>query len=258
MNLRLTRTIKNTKLPLNGYCSDIHSQNGEDGVIGEILIRLGTVIPISASCVEFGAWDGKYLSNTFALVEKGWSAVYIEADKDRFHDLIKTSRLHPNITAINVKVEHASNGENNLNEIFKAVKLRKNFEILSIDIDSYDLAVWESLQIFKPKIVIIEINSSYRPGLKRRHGENLAQGNSFTSTLEVALNKGYKLVCHTGNMIFVDAELFPLLKIPKPFTFNPNLLFTNYFLSQQDRAKNFLDIRQNIALNKLICYVKRY
>jgi hypothetical protein len=219
---------------------------------------LGTTIPQFGSVVEFGAWDRKHLSNTFALVEKGWSAVYIEADKNRFYDLLKTSQKHPNITAINKVVEYKSSSSDSLDRILKTTYLQQNFEVLSIDIDSYDLAVWESLQSFKPKIVIIEINSSYRPGLKRRHGENLAQGNSFTSTLEVALKKGYKLVCHTGNMIFVDTDLFPLLEIPKVFTFNPNLLFTNYFLSQRDRVLHFLNFRQNFALNKLIYYMKRY
>ena len=35
-----------------------------------------------------------------------------------------------------------------------------NFDILSIDVDSYDYQIWKSVEKYKPKIVIIEINSS--------------------------------------------------------------------------------------------------
>ena len=33
--------------------------------------------------------------------------------------------------------------------------------------DSYDLAVWKSLKQFRPKIVIIEINSGIPPGIEQ-------------------------------------------------------------------------------------------
>lgn len=42
--------------------------------------------------MEFGAWDGKHLSNTFALVEQGARAVYIEGDEGRFQDLLETAK----------------------------------------------------------------------------------------------------------------------------------------------------------------------
>ena len=52
-----------------------------------------------------------------------------------------------------------------MDNLLEKTNLPKDFEILSIDIDSYDLEVWESLVFYKPKIVIIEINSSYPPGI---------------------------------------------------------------------------------------------
>ena len=72
--------------PFDGQRKNIYSQNGEDGVISSILAQIGTNSPENCWCVEFGAWDGKHLSNTFALVERGWNAVYIEGDEIKFQD----------------------------------------------------------------------------------------------------------------------------------------------------------------------------
>lgn len=56
----------------NSYSSNIYSQNGEDGIIKELL----KCVNINNGWVcEFGAWDCIYLSNTFNLVEKGFNAV---------------------------------------------------------------------------------------------------------------------------------------------------------------------------------------
>ena len=66
---------------------NIYSQNGEDGVV-ELLTEFLDIK--EGSFCEFGAWDGKYLSNTYNLLEnKNWKGVYIEGDKDKYQDLLK-------------------------------------------------------------------------------------------------------------------------------------------------------------------------
>lgn len=55
---------------LNKFGFNLHSQNGEDGVIEEILRRLGVNRSDNYWCVEFGVWDGIHFSNTFSVVEK--------------------------------------------------------------------------------------------------------------------------------------------------------------------------------------------
>jgi hypothetical protein len=82
-----------------------------------------------------------------------------------------------------------------------------HINLISIDIDGYDYQVWESMKLFSPTIVVIEINSSIPVGVEQIH--NLAegkQGSSFTSMLKLGISKGYSLVCHTGNMIFIKNE----------------------------------------------------
>ena len=78
----------------NKYKKDIYSQNGEDGIIEELLKRLD----INSGWVcEFGAWDGIHLSNTYNLVKQNFNAVYIEGDKEKYTDLLKTVENHKNI-----------------------------------------------------------------------------------------------------------------------------------------------------------------
>ncbi len=56
-------------------------------------------------------------------------------------------------------------------------------------VDSYDLDVWESLENYNPKMVIIEINSSIPPGILQKHGFK-TKGNSFSSALVKEKNNG--------------------------------------------------------------------
>lgn len=210
---------------------NVHSQNGEDGILEEIFKRLNLSITAGENwCVEFGAWDGKHLSNTFSLVEQGWRAVYIEGDKEKYNDLLETAKSFPKIEPINAMVGFNESDDNNLNKLLSASSIPDDFDLLSIDIDTFDLAVW---QCFKgtPKVVVIEINSSIRPGILQWHDGNSQQGNSFSSTVNVAKNKGYSLVCHTGNLIFVRDDLVGLVGLDDCFLKYPETLFLNNWVS---------------------------
>ena len=194
----------------NKYNKNIHSQNGEDGIIEELLKRL----EINNGWVcEFGAWDGIYLSNTFNLVQKNFNDVFIEGDKDKYKDLLKTVETYPNIIPVNAFIEH-NNTENSLDNILKTTTIPIDFDILSIDIDSYDYQVWKSLEIYKPKIVIIEINSSVKVNNEIHiHTPDKYQGTGFKPTYNLGIEKGYTFILHTGNMFFIRNDLFDKLNI---------------------------------------------
>jgi hypothetical protein len=192
---------------------NVYSQNGEDGLIAKML----NVLSIEKGWVcEFGAWDGKYLSNTFALVEKGFKAVFIEGDPIKFKDLQTTTQTYPNIVPILAFVDHNVNGKHSLDNILCRTDIPNDFAVLSIDIDSYDFQVWESLKNYRPRIVIIEINSSINPKrLDYIHNTSSFMGGSgFGATLQLAKEKQYHLLAHTGNMIFIREEDVHLFSIP--------------------------------------------
>lgn len=192
------------------YSKNIYSQNGEDGIVTELLKRLN--INNGWVC-EFGAWDGIFLSNTFNLVEQGFNAVFIEGDVNKYNDLLKTTTQWNNISPINAFVDYNDN-QNSLDNLLKKTNIPIDFDILSIDIDSYDYQVWKSLKIYKPKIVIIEINSSVNTDNNYHiHEPNKYEGTGFKPTFDLGIEKGYKFVLHTGNMFFIRNDLFDKLNI---------------------------------------------
>ena len=217
------------------YKKNIFSQNGEDGVLLELLKRL-KLNSKNRWCCEFGAWDGIHGSNTFNLVKNlNYKAVYIEGDKKRYKDLVSTSKKFPKIFPFNEYVSHKKKSSASLDKILKKTNIIKNFDVLSIDIDSFDLAVWKSLKNYQPKIVVIEINSGIKPGVKQIHS-SLKTGNSFTSTLNYASEAKYQLVCHTGNCIFVDKKYVRKINVKKYFLNNKNsdLLFDYSWINKKE------------------------
>ncbi len=206
---------------LSAYRKNIYSQNGEDGVLKEILQRL----QISAgSFVEFGAWDGKHLSNTYHLLELGWKGVYIEGDQDKFQILEKNMKMFSQqVELIHTYVE--PDGKNTLDNLLNSTRIQKTFEVLSIDIDSYDWEIWRSFRNFFPTVVIIEINSSIPVGIYQTHRSQNVLGSSFSSTVDLGAKKGYTPVCHTGNLIFVENSSVEQLKLPTVELNFPETLF---------------------------------
>ena len=69
------------------------------------------------------------------------------------------------------------------------------------------------------------------------NGKNFI-GNSFSSTLLVAKEKGYTLVCHTGNMIFVRNDIVSKLDLDEATIKYPERLFRDNWINLKEQ--NFL------------------
>ena len=192
------------------YKRNMYSQNGEDGIIEELLNKLE--IKSGWAC-EFGAWDGIRFSNTFALIERGFQGVFIEGDGNKYKNLIKTAEKHPNIIPVHAFVDH-NDTDNSLDNLLSKTKIPINFDVLSIDVDSYDYQIWKSLKKYRPKIVIIEINSFINPNsLEHIHDPHKYQGTAFLPMLILGSGKGYSFVVHTGNVIFVENKLLKKINL---------------------------------------------
>ena len=197
---------------LQEFAGNVTSQYGEDGIVEKVLEVIGET---DRWCVEFGSWDGKRCSNTFSLInEGGYSAVLIEGDSKRFKDLIKTFEGNEKVTLMNTFVGFET--EDGLDSLLKTINIPINFDLLSIDIDGNDYHVWQAIQDYKPKVVVIEFNPTIPKQVEFVQAQDMriTQGSSLLSISKLAKSKGYELVATTKtNAFFVDSKYFCLFDI---------------------------------------------
>lgn len=197
---------------LLGYKNDIYSQCGEDGVIEKIL----DIIPDKNKwCVEFGAWDGIFLSNVRSLIESSnYSAVLIEGSEERFQTLKNNYSKYNNVYPLNGFVGYSE--KDNLDTILKTIEIPKDFDFLSIDVDGNDYHIWDAMKKYSPKVVCIEFNPTVPTEVEfvQEANPRVNQGSSLLSLVKLGKEKGYELVSVLPwNAFFVKSEYFPLYEI---------------------------------------------
>ena len=185
--------MANTLKTLNEYSEKIYSQFGEDGLIKEILNRIESK-NLDKWCVEFGARDGISDSNAHNLIKNhGYKAVLIEGDKKYFKKLCKNF-VSDKIIKLNKFIDF--HGDDSLDNVLKKTEIPQNFDFLSIDIDGCDYFIFESVELYRPKIVCIEFNHLIPNEVEfiQEKNFNIKQGTSALSLINLAKNKDYLLV----------------------------------------------------------------
>lgn len=180
---------------INKYGHNVHSQNSEDGVIQECLKRLDLTV---GYCVEVGSNDGHWMSNTRLLLENGWSGAFIEREWPLYLKCESNWAHRKDVKCICSRVDG-----HNVNAF-----VNDDCDLLSVDTDGADYEIFKGLKA-KPKIVIVEIDSSIPPDVD---GFNSDGGAGFRPMVTLGMSKGYFLLCHTGNLILIHEEyryLFP-------------------------------------------------
>lgn len=128
---------------LRKYEKSIYSQNGEDGVLEKIFSLLGTK---KGYCVEFSAMDGLVWSNTLNLRNQNWKCLLMSTGDENLEINLHKECVTPE----------------NIEELFKKYGVPKDFDLVSIDIDSMDWYVWRALgKQYRPKVVLIEYNQYF-------------------------------------------------------------------------------------------------
>lgn len=187
------RTLLNRFAALNEFESRASSQNGEDGILAEILRRLRIA---QGFFVEFGVQDGA-VCNTALLAAHGWSGVYIEADDT---DAAALAKRYAGSTR--VKVVHDFITAENICRTFASANVPAEFDVLSIDIDGNDYWVWRALEPYRPRVVVIEYNAEHAPPERwvmtydpaHRWDKTTYYGASLESYASLAKSKGYSLI----------------------------------------------------------------
>ena len=202
-----TAMTESTLISFNSFAKNVHSQYGEDGIVEEILSRLEPIAAPERYCVEFGAWDGKYLSNTYHLIaNKGFHAVLIEADPSKFKILCENI---PQDTVTKINKFVTFQGSNTLDSLLASTRLPADFDFLSIDIDGNDYHVLESLKQYRPKLICIEYNPTISNEVSYVQPRDFAikRGASPLSLCSLASRFGYAVVASTScNLFFLRRE----------------------------------------------------
>jgi hypothetical protein len=206
----ITRTLsQRVATEYEKFKRDVFSQRGEDGVIDYFLKKMGID---TGYFVEFGAWDGKHLSNCANLVEGGWSGCFIEGDGERFRELVSNIEGNNRVKPVNRFI--TPKGRDSLDCVLAEIGAPRDIAILSIDIDGCDYAVWENLTVFAPRLVVVEYNPTIPANVIHIQDEHdqACFGSSLAAFWELGQKKGYKLIASTDwNAFFAtncDCENF--------------------------------------------------
>lgn len=130
----------------------------ESQALRKILRRLGLQ---DGYLVDLASGDGVTLSPVLPLLRSGWQGLCIDADLDRFRSLVHAYQSLPQVYMSRVTVTPTT-----VLDLLRAFRVPSQFELLKLDIDSYDLEVAnEILTEFQPSVVCMEINEKIPPGI---------------------------------------------------------------------------------------------
>ena len=192
---------------ISSYAKSVYSQGGEDGIIEEILKRIGREASLDKWCVEFGALDGIRFSNVCNLIKnRDYNAILIEGDKSKYRKLCKN---FPQENVIKLCQFVTLEGTSSLDEILGKTNIPGDFDFLSIDIDGCDYHILKTLENYKPKVICIEFNHYIPNEVEFVQSEDFSvkHGSSARSMILLAASKGYFLAaCTDCNLIFVRKE----------------------------------------------------
>jgi hypothetical protein len=206
---REDRSVVGSGADLAPYELRVLSQNGEDGVIAEILRRVGTG---SRYFVEFGTGGGVEANCVLLADAFGWDGLFMDGDP-RLAGLLERKYLgHDRVSTRRAVVR-----PDNVAALFAETGVPAEPDVLSIDIDGGDYYVWEALTTCRPRLVVIEYNSGLGPTRRlvqprdaRAWDRTAFFGASIAALQTLGERKGYALV-HTDlsgtNAFFVREDL---------------------------------------------------
>jgi len=222
---------------------NVYSQVGQDGIAHEILRRIGPQLPSTKAFVEFGAWDGVYLSNCRWLVEQGWHGVFIEGDTKKFMSLESNYRaLRDKVKCVNSYVGAPGRGvgkENLASIIQKCGADIGNICFVVIDVDGLDLEIFQDLGM-KPAVIMMEGGHSFSPKVVTpisvaEAAKNIHQPLAYI--LKVVQEHGYTPVCFHQDLYLVRSDLSEAFD-DCPKTAEQLYADSYHFLTPEQRAHN--------------------
>ena len=233
------------------------------------LLEICTELNISNGYyVDIGASDGWSSSSTFPFARsKNFSGLSVELDDKNFKKMQYIYKNFQNAHLSKTKVTPL-----NILDLLNEFDVPQNFDILNLDIDSYDLFVIKKLlESYRPKIISMEINEKIPPPIyftvtyDENHfwkGDHFF-GCSLQAASEEVSKFDYKLYTVIyNNAIFIPKEMnleFQNLTVEE--------FYNDGYMNKSDRKEKFsynsdvdvlLDMKQEEAIIFLNNFFKDY
>ena len=192
-----------------------YSQNGEDGLILHLLSK---VRADAHFIVEIGTEDGRECNSANLVLNFGWRALLVEMNTEavtRGSAYFARCGVAERLQFLNARALPES-----INALLAAQQVPMEIDVLSIDIDSHDYWLWQALEGYKPRLVVIEYNASFGPERAvtipypapsvHQPPHRYYHGASLAALCRLGTRKGYVLVgCDSRgvNSFFVRSDL---------------------------------------------------
>lgn len=184
---------------LQDYEFKVFSQWGEDGIIQHLV---KTIEIKNKTFIEFGVENFHESNCRFLLMKDNWQGFVVDGSASNIN-FLKNSyfywKYHLDAVSAFITAE-------NINSILAQSGFEEDLGILSVDLDGNDYHVLQSIDFFKPRILICEYNSVFGSSRKisipyqadfyrtKAHHSNLYWGASLGAMTHLAEKRGYSLV----------------------------------------------------------------
>ncbi|HWY26531.1 MAG TPA: FkbM family methyltransferase [Candidatus Angelobacter sp.] len=232
--LESPRNADDRRLLKYGY--RVYSQSDEDGILHEILHRIGDG---GRRFVEIGAGDG-FENNTLFLLIQGWRGVWIEGSSRKVTGAKKHHEAEIAEGRLQVVEQYATAA--NIDETIKRFSPGE-LDVLSVDIDGNDYYVLGAIRAVAPRVIVAEYNAKFPPDVRWIMEHNEAHrwdstdyfGASLKALEILLLERGYFLVgCNLlgTNAFFIRKDLVRDPPFCAPFSAENHYEPARYFLLQ--------------------------
>jgi hypothetical protein len=174
----------------------LHSQHGEDACTLNLFRQIGAP---RKTFLEIGIQDGLECNSAMLALNFGWRGVMLEGSEEFTRAAQLNYQAFPGVT-----VRHAFVSRENINGLLKEAGVDEEADFFSLDIDGNDYWIWEAMQDFRPRVVVVEYNGffgarsvtvPYNPTFVHRVRTPRGYcGASLPAFVKLARQKGYALV----------------------------------------------------------------